>query len=52
MNLQEIKLYAERVAGEWDGNESGKGEERAEVANQILTSVEYLQSLLDELENI
>jgi hypothetical protein len=36
--------YFEEIAGQWNGDDSGKGEDRAHIANDII-------ALLTELQN-
>jgi hypothetical protein len=50
LDLQAISKYAEEVSGEWNGKESGRGEERADISNDIIEKVKELRSLLAELD--
>lgn len=50
-SLIEIKKYAEEVAGQWNGDESGRAEERADIANDIIEKIDELNQLLAELED-
>ena len=52
MNLEQIKKWAEEIAGEWNGDEGGSQEERAGQANDILEAVENLQELIEGMENL
>jgi len=49
--LAQIKKYAEDIAGNWNGKESGWAEEKAQIANEILEEVDSLEALLKELED-
>jgi len=52
MNLEQIKKWAEEIAGEWNGDESGRGEDRAHQANDILEAVKNLEELISEMDNL
>lgn len=49
-SLIEIKKYAEEIAGQWNG-ESERGEEKAQIANEIIEKIDELNQLLAELED-
>jgi len=49
--LKDIKGEAEQVAGEWNGDESGVLENRANIAGDILEAVKNLEELLAELNS-
>ena len=51
LDLKSIKKYAEEVAGSWNGDEAGRGEERADCAKEIIENVDRLLELLEELDN-
>jgi len=46
-NLEPVDFipYFEEVAGNWNGDDSGRGEERAGVANEIVELLKELQSI-------
>lgn len=46
--LAKLKKEANEVAGWWNGDESGKNEDLAHVANDIIEKAEELEALLDE----
>lgn len=46
--LTKLKKEANEVAGWWSGDDSGKNEDLAHVANDIIEQVEKLEALLDE----
>jgi hypothetical protein len=50
-SLIEIKKYAEEIAGQWNGDESGRAEDRAGIAGDILIKIDELNKLLAELED-
>ncbi len=47
--LKDIREEAEQIAGEWNGDESGVLEDRANIAVDILEAVKNLDALLVEL---
>jgi len=49
--LKDIKAEAEQVAGEWNGDEPGVLEDRANIAGDILEAVKNLEELLAELNS-
>ena len=51
LDLKHISEYAEEVQGQWNGKESGRGEERADIAKDIVEKVAELRKLLAELDN-
>ena len=48
-SLMRLKEKLEDIAGEWDGNESGLKEERAEIAREAIVHTTKLILLLNEL---
>lgn len=50
-SLIEIKKYAEEIAGEWNGDESGIQEDKAHIAGEIIEKIDELNQLLAELED-
>lgn len=50
LDLKHIAEYAEEISGNWNG-EDESGEERAQIANDIVEKVEELRTLLAELDN-
>jgi len=51
LDLKHISNYAEEIQGQWNGKESGRGEERADIAKDIIEKVAELRNLLAELDN-
>lgn len=51
-SLKEIKKWAENIAGEWNGDESGSQEDRAHQANDILEAVAELEALIEGMEEL
>jgi hypothetical protein len=49
MTLEQIKAYAEKVAGNWNGEDAGMAEDRAMIANDILDAVKSIEELLAQL---
>lgn len=56
--VQQINVYlaklideAEKVSGEWNGDESGTLEDRAHIADDIVLAGTELQDLIASLEN-
>ena len=45
-SIKEIKKYAEEIAGNWNGDESGLQEERAQLAQDVLEAVVNLEEAL------
>jgi hypothetical protein len=52
MNLEQIKKWADGIAGSWDGDMPGSAEDRAGQANEILEKVAELESLIEEMDNL
>ena len=46
-NLDPIDFieYFEEIAGQWNGDESGRGEDRTQVANEIIELLKELQAI-------
>lgn len=51
LDLKHISEYAEEVSGQWNSKESGRGEDRAGIANDIIEKVAELRELLKELND-
>jgi len=51
-DLEQIKKWAENIAGSWDGDSSGSAEDRAGQANDILETVAELESLIEGMDNL
>jgi DNA-binding FrmR family transcriptional regulator len=49
LELSRVSDMIEKIAGEWDGNESGRLEDQASLCKDILDNVTALQGLLDSL---
>ena len=52
LTLTQLKNWAEQVQGNWDGNESGLGEERADIAGNIITAINVIENLLKEIDEL
>jgi hypothetical protein len=52
MKLEQIKKWAEDIAGSWNGDESGSAEDRAGQANEILEKIAELETLIEEMDNL
>lgn len=51
-NLEKIKEWAEEIAGEWNGDESGIQEERADQAKDIIEAVDNLINLINGMDEL
>ena len=51
LDLQRIKKDAEEIAENWDGDEAGEGEDKAQCANEVIEVIDTLLSLLEEMYN-
>ena len=51
-SLKKIKDWAEDISGEWNGDDSGRGEDRAMQANDILEKIKELEELISEMDNL
>jgi hypothetical protein len=49
-NLAELEKEAAEISGAWNGDDSGRGEERAQVAGEIIGKVYEIQTLINELK--
>ena len=50
--LSSIKEWAEEIAGEWDGDNPGRAEDRAHQAQDILDKVVELSILINEMKDL
>lgn len=50
VNLKELRDFMEAKSGEWNGDESGKLEDMASIAQEIIDTTNTLQGLLEEWE--
>jgi hypothetical protein len=48
--LTQLSTAAEQIAGQWNGDNPGRGEERAGVALEIIEKVKELRELMEYLE--
>lgn len=48
-SLQEIKDEMEVIRGEWNGDESGRQEDQANIAEEIVEKINEIDELLKEL---
>lgn len=52
LDLKGIRKWAENIAGEWNGDESGSAEDRAGQAEEIIEKVDELLELINGMENL
>lgn len=51
--IRQIIEEYEKIAGDlWDGDEAGIGEDRANIASDIIGTAKELLNLLEEFENL
>jgi hypothetical protein len=50
--LDGVKIWAESISGQWDGDNSGIEEDRATVAEDIVETVTKLEELIEELKEL
>ncbi len=51
LDLQKLIKDCEEIAGWWNGDNPGRAEDRAHIANDIIETSKKLQELLVELSN-
>lgn len=49
LELDTLQKWAEEIAGQWNGDESGIQEDKAHIAEDIVDSVKNLKELLEEM---
>ena len=47
--FKKLKERMEQIAGEWNGDEAGLQEDRAEIALDVITKLDEVEELLAEL---
>ena len=52
ITLNQIIKWAEDISGSWNGDESGRGEDRAGQANEILEKIEELEELISGMDEL
>jgi hypothetical protein len=52
LEISTIQKWAEGIAGEWNGDESGSQEDRAMQAEDIIEKCKELKELLEGMENL
>lgn len=52
MNLEQLRTRMEEIQGSWNGDESGAGEERADIAGDIISKINVIEDLLKELDEL
>lgn len=52
LDLKGISKWAEEIAGEWNGDEGGSQEERAQQALDIIEAVKNLTELIEGMDNL
>jgi hypothetical protein len=50
--LDEMKAWAEQIAGEWDGDFPGSQEDRAMLAEDIIKEINTLRSYINLMEDL
>lgn len=48
--LEQIKAEMEVIKGQWDGENAGRLEDRAMIAEDVLNAIKNVEELLTELE--
>lgn len=48
-HLLKLKEEAERISGNWNGDNPGFAEDQAHIANEIIEKVDELLDLIEEL---
>ena len=51
LDITNLKNEAERIAAQWNGKESGKEEDMAGVANEVVNTCNELLGLIEELSH-
>lgn len=51
-SLKKIKEWAEEISGSWNGDDSGRGEDRATQANDILDTIKELEQLISDMDEL
>ena len=51
MNIEDIKKEAQTALSNWNGEDTGRAEEKANTAQDVLEAVKNLEELLEELRN-
>ena len=52
LELDTLQKWAEEIAGQWNGDEAGIQEDKANVANNIIESVKNLKELIEEMGDL
>jgi hypothetical protein len=52
LDLKGIRKWAENIAGQWNGDNPGRAEDRAGQANEIIEKVDELIQLINGMENL
>mgnify|MGYP003680391965 FL=1 len=50
--LDGIRIWAESISGQWDGDNSGIEEDRAHIAQDIVETVNKLEEIIEELKEL
>ena len=51
-SIKQIKEWAEEISGSWNGDDSGRGEDRATQANDILEAIKELEILINDMDEL
>ena len=49
--MDKLKKEMEEIAGAWNGDESGAGEDRAHAALEVIEHIDAIEELLKELNS-
>lgn len=47
--LKQLKERMEYISGEWNGDEPGRQEENAHIAEEVIQKIDEIDKLLEEL---
>lgn len=49
--LNDLMLEVINIPANWNGDESGEGEDHANLANDIIGTTEHLKALLEDIDD-
>ena len=52
LKFKDLRRHCERIIGDWDGDESGIKEDRADTANEILHFIKAAERAYEYLDEI
>jgi hypothetical protein len=50
--IEDVIIWADEIAGEWNGDESGSQEDRAHQAIEIIEKAKQLKELIEGMEEL